>query len=117
MISLSAHLVSLDNRSGVSGVLEIPAFMNFTSFAGPEIAVMSRPNNDDLGIAQALADLAKGERTATALEDHLNALEGKMDELLAFYEGQAAARQEPDQQSQDPPPVKSTEIKPEEQSR
>jgi hypothetical protein len=39
---------------------------------------------------QTLADIAKGETTASALENHLSALEGKVDELLAFFEGQSS---------------------------
>ncbi|KAJ6155025.1 hypothetical protein N7470_005591 [Penicillium chermesinum] len=39
-------------------------------------------------LAQALADVAKGEMTASALENHLSALEDKMDELLALFDGQ-----------------------------
>ncbi|KAJ5083845.1 hypothetical protein N7456_013272 [Penicillium angulare] len=39
----------------------------------------------DLDLAQALADVSKGEMTATALENHLSALESKIDEVLAAF--------------------------------
>jgi hypothetical protein len=59
----------------------------------------------------------RGEQTASALENHLNALEGKMDELLAFFEGQDASKQE----TNDPVPSNSKtqekQVKPEEPSR
>jgi hypothetical protein len=59
----------------------------------------------------------RGEQTASALENHLNALEGKMDELLAFFEGQDASQQETNDAV--PPNSKAQEekIKPEEPSR
>ncbi|KAJ5818281.1 hypothetical protein N7474_003872 [Penicillium riverlandense] len=52
------------------------------------------PSNVD--ITQALADLARGEMTASALENHLNELEGKVEELLAGFEahGQSTANAE-----------------------
>ncbi|KAJ5996535.1 hypothetical protein N7522_008195 [Penicillium canescens] len=51
---------------------------------------MSGPNTD-FDISQALADLAKGEMTASALENNLSAIESKVDELLAVFERQSAA--------------------------
>ncbi|KAF2141785.1 uncharacterized protein K452DRAFT_298450 [Aplosporella prunicola CBS 121167] len=38
---------------------------------------------DGADLAQAFKDLARGERTASAMEDHLTALERKIDEMLA----------------------------------
>jgi len=40
----------------------------------------TRPEED---LAQAFKDLARGERTASALEQHLDALERRIEELLA----------------------------------
>ncbi|KAF2405157.1 hypothetical protein EJ06DRAFT_15310 [Trichodelitschia bisporula] len=40
----------------------------------------------DASFSQALQDLARAERTATALEQHLDAIEGKIEELLATAE-------------------------------
>ncbi|KAI9797015.1 MAG: hypothetical protein M1833_005848 [Piccolia ochrophora] len=40
-------------------------------------------------IAQLLKDLARGEQTATALENNLSSLERKIDDLLADVDGQA----------------------------
>ncbi|KAJ5748055.1 uncharacterized protein N7511_009751 [Penicillium nucicola] len=48
-------------------------------------------SNSDFDISQALADLAKGEMTASALENNLSTIEGKVDELLALFERQEAA--------------------------
>ncbi|RKU41631.1 hypothetical protein DL546_000620 [Coniochaeta pulveracea] len=39
-------------------------------------------------LAQALQELAKGEQTATALENNLSSLESKIDALLASFEEQ-----------------------------
>jgi Skp family chaperone for outer membrane proteins len=39
--------------------------------------------NPEPDFAQAFQDLARGERTAAALENHLDALERKIEELLA----------------------------------
>lgn len=51
---------------------------------------MSKPDAE-FDMAKALADLAKGEMTASALEDHLNTIESKVDELLASFENQGTA--------------------------
>lgn len=40
-------------------------------------------DNAELDFAQAFKDLARGERAAAALEDHLDSLERKIEELLA----------------------------------
>ncbi|KAJ5948404.1 hypothetical protein N7454_001711 [Penicillium verhagenii] len=40
----------------------------------------------DLDLTQALTEISKGEVTATALENHLTALESKMDEILAAFD-------------------------------
>jgi len=42
--------------------------------------------NQDADFAQAFKDLQRGEATAAALENHLGALEKKIDELLASAE-------------------------------
>ncbi|KAJ5944927.1 hypothetical protein N7516_005095 [Penicillium verrucosum] len=54
---------------------------------------MSRPDAD-FDMAKALADLAKGEMTASALENHLNTIESKVDELLESFEKQGTAAAE-----------------------
>lgn len=46
------------------------------------------PSHNDF--AQAFSDLANGERTALALENQLSELEGKIEELLEFFEGNNA---------------------------
>lgn len=46
-------------------------------------------SQDDLDFAKAFKDLAHGENTALALENHLSKLEQKIDELLASVEAQA----------------------------
>lgn len=40
-------------------------------------------DNGELEFAQAFKELARGERAASALEDHLDSLERKIEELLA----------------------------------
>lgn len=40
-------------------------------------------SNEEADFAKAFQELAKGEQTATALENHLSALEAKIEELLA----------------------------------
>ncbi|KAF9247890.1 hypothetical protein DTO013E5_3153 [Penicillium roqueforti] len=47
--------------------------------------------DSDFDLSKALAELAKGEMTASALENHLSAIESQVDELLASFEKQAAA--------------------------
>ncbi|KAJ4301191.1 hypothetical protein N0V90_003282 [Kalmusia sp. IMI 367209] len=53
---------------------------------------MSGEQNGDAGhhaeadFAQALKEIARGERTATALENHLDSLEKKIEEMLAKAE-------------------------------
>lgn len=51
---------------------------NFTQVCYPP-----HRRGDALTPAQALSELAKGEQAVTALENHLTALESKIDELLA----------------------------------
>ncbi|KAJ5514882.1 hypothetical protein N7463_004434 [Penicillium fimorum] len=48
----------------------------------------------DFDMAKVLADLAKGEMTASALENHLNTIESQVDELLASFEKQGSAAAE-----------------------
>ncbi|KAI9814730.1 MAG: hypothetical protein M1827_002996 [Pycnora praestabilis] len=43
-------------------------------------------DSNDTDFAQAFKDLAKGEQTAAALENHLTSLERKIDDLLASVE-------------------------------
>lgn len=59
----------------------------------------------------------RGEQTASALENHLNALEGKMDELLAFFEKQDSSQQEPADAAPHNSKTQEDQVKPEEQSR
>ncbi|KAL1303945.1 hypothetical protein AAFC00_000395 [Neodothiora populina] len=40
-------------------------------------------NGEEADFAKAFQELARGEQTATALENHLTALEAKIEELLA----------------------------------
>ncbi|KAJ5842344.1 uncharacterized protein N7525_000085 [Penicillium rubens] len=54
---------------------------------------MSGPDAD-FDLSKALADLAKGEMTASALENQLNAIESQVDELLASFEKQGTAAAE-----------------------
>ncbi|KAJ5626039.1 hypothetical protein N7510_002348 [Penicillium lagena] len=59
---------------------------------------------DDLSsvdIAQTLADLARGEMTASALESHLNELEGKVEELLAGFERHDPSTDNPESKAGD----------------
>jgi len=42
--------------------------------------------------AKALQDLAKGERTASALENQLDGIEGRINQLLASMEGENSYR-------------------------
>ncbi|KAF3044710.1 hypothetical protein E8E12_009551 [Didymella heteroderae] len=42
--------------------------------------------NADADFAEAMKELARGERTASALENHLDSLEKKIEELLAQAE-------------------------------
>ncbi|KAJ5585344.1 uncharacterized protein N7459_005144 [Penicillium hispanicum] len=80
---------------------------------------MPQSSADDFDISKALADLAKGEQTATALENHLNSLEGKVDELLAFFEGQDKSQSDANASTQDRDPKENHEekVKPEEPKR
>ncbi|KAJ5162839.1 uncharacterized protein N7500_004669 [Penicillium coprophilum] len=49
-------------------------------------------NSDaDFDMAKILADLAKGEMTASALENHLDTIESQVNELLASFENQGTA--------------------------
>lgn len=48
--------------------------------------VSTAHSGDDADLAKAFQDLAKGERTATALENQLNRMEAKIDALLAQAE-------------------------------
>lgn len=59
----------------------------------------------------------RGEQTASALENHLNALEGKMDELLAFFEAQDASSQETNDAVPQDSKTQKEKVKPEEPSR
>ncbi|KAJ5709866.1 hypothetical protein N7493_009458 [Penicillium malachiteum] len=61
---------------------------------------MSDKSTDlQFNLAQALADLSKGETTATALENHLDDLESKIDKFLAaFEEGNATQETSPEDQ-------------------
>ncbi|KAI4735840.1 hypothetical protein E4T50_13646 [Aureobasidium sp. EXF-12298] len=43
----------------------------------------TEPDSQDADFAKAFQELNRGEQTATALENHLAALEAKIDELLA----------------------------------
>ncbi|KAJ5430541.1 hypothetical protein N7491_007557 [Penicillium cf. griseofulvum] len=54
---------------------------------------MSKPD-PDFDMAKVLADLAKGEMTASALENHLSNIESQVDELLASFEKQGNAAAE-----------------------
>ncbi|KAL1625972.1 hypothetical protein SLS56_007029 [Neofusicoccum ribis] len=45
----------------------------------------------DADLAQAFKDLARGEQTASTLENHLDALEAKIEELLAAADAQQDA--------------------------
>ncbi|KAJ5385346.1 hypothetical protein N7517_003257 [Penicillium concentricum] len=54
---------------------------------------MSKPDAD-FDMAKVLADLTKGEMTASALENHLNTIESQVDELLASFEKQGTAAAE-----------------------
>ncbi|KAJ5142075.1 hypothetical protein N7526_003070 [Penicillium atrosanguineum] len=59
-------------------------------------------------------DIAKGETTASALENHLNALEGKVDELLAFFEGQSSAQGGVQTRNKEQSTERGVNLKPEE---
>jgi hypothetical protein len=51
--------------------------------APPHTNVDASSTRPEADLAQAFKDLARGERTATALEQHLDALEERIEELLA----------------------------------
>ncbi|KAG7007205.1 hypothetical protein G7Y79_00011g031030 [Physcia stellaris] len=59
------------------------------------------PPSDDADFAQAFQELAKGERTAAAMETQLTALERKIDDLLASVDNGSsekhAAANDPEQ--------------------
>ncbi|EKG14702.1 hypothetical protein MPH_08175 [Macrophomina phaseolina MS6] len=50
-----------------------------------------RGSAGDADLAQAFKDLARGEQTASALENHLDALEARIEELLAAADAQQQA--------------------------
>ncbi|KAI4191474.1 MAG: hypothetical protein L6R41_000008 [Letrouitia leprolyta] len=52
------------------------------------------PNPGDADIAKALQELARGEQTASAMENQLSALEQKIDALLASAESQDKAQED-----------------------
>ena len=54
----------------------------------------------------------RGEKTATALENHLNALEDKVDELLAFFEVQCQSRRDASAGTEDQASVEDREKDP-----
>lgn len=56
---------------------------------------------DDLDLAKAFKDLAHGENTALALENHLSKLEQKIEELLAAVEDNS--HEEPREHDHKPP--------------
>ena len=60
---------------------------------------------------QAFQDLARGERTAAALEHHLTALEKKIDELLVKADEEERIRMEQSKGSQAQPSKSSNEDK------
>ncbi|KAJ5195154.1 uncharacterized protein N7498_008592 [Penicillium cinerascens] len=74
---------------------------------------MPANSTDDLDIAKTLADIAKGETTASALEAHLNALEGKVDELLAIFDSQSSPREDVITRNQKQNKERGVEVKPE----
>lgn len=55
--------------------------------------------------------------TASALENHLIALEGKVEELLAEFEGQGSSNQDTNLQDRDCTQSQEGETTPEERSR
>jgi len=48
------------------------------------------PQDIATNMAQAFQDLARGEQTATAMENKLSSLEERIDSLLNYFEGQEA---------------------------
>ncbi|OJD32436.1 uncharacterized protein BKCO1_3800069 [Diplodia corticola] len=74
--------------------------------AAPQNGDAPQDRAGDADLAQAFKDLARGEQTASALENHLDALEARIEELLAAADAQqdaapsGAASQQP--QSKDP---------------
>lgn len=59
----------------------------------------------------------RGEQTALVLENHLNALEGKMEELLAFFEKQDSSKQGSSDAMPQNSKTQEQQVKPEEPSR
>ncbi|KAH7132095.1 hypothetical protein B0J11DRAFT_577041 [Dendryphion nanum] len=65
--------------------------------------------NAELEFAQAFKELARGERAASALEDHLDSLEKKIEELLAKAEDEQKIKtqSEPNTDAPSPPDTDS----------
>lgn len=66
---------------------------------------------NETDFVQAFQDLARGERTAAALEHHLTALEQKIEELLAKADEEERIRMEQSEGSQAQPSESSNEDK------
>ncbi|OCL08264.1 hypothetical protein AOQ84DRAFT_376902 [Glonium stellatum] len=64
--------------------------------------------SNETDFAQAFQDLARGERTAAALESHLTALEKKIEELLAKADEEERAREEQSKNSRAQPTESSS---------
>ncbi|KAJ5583852.1 hypothetical protein N7450_006516 [Penicillium hetheringtonii] len=71
---------------------------------------MSDKNENDI-------DISQGEMTASALEEHLNAIESKVEELLAGVGAQDMLMGNPETNGQNPEKDQKSEIKDEKQSR
>ncbi|KAL1640310.1 hypothetical protein SLS58_006983 [Diplodia intermedia] len=75
--------------------------------AAPQNEDASQGRVGDADLAQAFKDLARGEQTASALENHLDALEARLEELLAAADAQqdgaspSAASQQPQPSNKD----------------
>lgn len=78
---------------------------------------MPEKNENDIDISQALAELAKGEMTASALEEHLNAIESKVEELLAGVRAQDMLMESPETNGQTPEKNQDPEVNDAKQSR
>ncbi|KAL8719934.1 MAG: hypothetical protein Q9225_003137 [Loekoesia sp. 1 TL-2023] len=55
------------------------------------MAPQQTAGREDADFAKALQDLARGEQTASAMENQLTALERKIDDLLASAESQSTS--------------------------
>ncbi|KAB2570067.1 uncharacterized protein LTHEOB_12040 [Lasiodiplodia theobromae] len=76
--------------------------------AAPQNGDSSQGHAGDADLAQAFKDLARGEQTASALENHLDALEARIEDLLAAADSQQSAssqntaRQQPQSSNKKP---------------